>query len=382
MIENYFPNAADFDEMANHLASIASALGERVDISTWSGIQRAVQMGVAPTVLPVGTQLSVNHSVYGTKKYVVVAHNHFKDAKDDTAPTMTLMCQEVLLPSNNRNSYNPLPTSYDVREAFYYVDKELPAGTYNFTVPYAVDGLGAGTYYFTSPTLPVGTMLHFASLSDDEATIILAENFQTPISINDMHVSKGNVGTSLGAFSVELNHFERVLYGSNNYKESGVHQYLNSDVAKSTEYAPLTKYDIPSLITYMNGGFLNGLDANLRSTLVDVIIPCSANNTYESPDSDTKAGESYTVIDKVFLPSTRELGYKSNSFATDSTLPYFKNATNEMRIRYYNSVPRRYWTRVPESRSSFGVECINIDGSMVNIPAVNESGIVPMFNIG
>ena len=382
MIETFFPNADDFDEMADHLASIAYALGGQVDVSDWRGIQKAVKLGLAPSIFPIGTQLMVNHSLYGDVPYTVVAHNHFKNAQSKDAPTMTLMCQEVLLPSNLSSSYAPIPVNYDAFEAFYYAEKGLPAGTYYITFPYNVVNWGVGAYNFTIGDLPAGTSLCFAT-TPEEALIIEAYHYPTNSWYGDAHVTNGAIGTSLGTFAVDLNHLHRALYGSNNYKESAIRHYLNNVNARSTGFALHGKYDRPSPWLLANDGFIYGLDSGLRDVIVDVIVPCSANDTFESPDSDTVVGEPYTLVDKVFLPSATELGKNVSNSASDSAaLPYFKNATNEMRIRYYEGVPRRYWTRSPESRNSFGVECVNIDGGMTNIQAYNSSGIVPMFNIG
>lgn len=385
MIETFFPNADDFDEMADHLASIAYALGGQVDVSDWQGIQKAVKLGIAPSIFPVGTQLMVNHSTYGDVPYTVVAHNHFKNAQSKDAPTMTLMCQEVLLPSNLSDSYAPVPVNYDAYEAFYYAENELPAGTYNITLPYSIGAWEAGTYNFLLGDIdpyPKGTRLYLVTTPDEEP-MIEAYHYESNTWLGGEHLSKGDVGTSLGTFAVDLNHLHRALYGSNNYKESAIRHYLNNDEERSTEFTLLGKYDRPSPWLRSNDGFIYGLDSGLRDVIVDVIVPCTTNDTFESPDSDTVVGEPYTLVDKVFLPSATELGYNVGNSATNSVvLPYFKNATNEMRIRYYNNVPRRYWTRTPESRNAFGVVCADIGGGMTNIQAYNTSGIVPMFNIG
>ena len=63
-----FPNSAQFDEMNVNLAKIAKAVGGQVDVSTWAGVQRAVRMGIAPDIFPIGTQLLVKHSVYGDRQ--------------------------------------------------------------------------------------------------------------------------------------------------------------------------------------------------------------------------------------------------------------------------------------------------------------------------
>lgn len=374
MFENFFPNADDFDEMAEHLASIAYALGGQVDVSTWSSIQKAVRLGIAPSIFPIGTQLMVNHSEYGNKQYTVVAHNHYKNAKDSDSPTMTLMCNEVLPPL----------IIFDSPEAFYCTNTELPVGVYNFTIPYTVEERESGTYYFeTTNILPFGTSLYIPDHPDSPLFHVTAYHYPTRTYYGDYVVSKGNNGTSLGTFGVELNHTHRIDYGSNNYKESPIRQFLNS-ASESGNWTSQTKYDRPPNWVNNVSGFLKGLDAELRDTLVEVIVPCSANNTFESPDSDTKAGESYTVVDKVFLPSATELGCFGNGITNDSeTLPYFKNATNDMRIKYDNdTTPRFYWTRTPENNTSFSMEIINSSGKATSRKAVEGSYVTPMFNIG
>ena len=387
MIENYFPNAEDFDEMADHLASIAYALGRQVDVSDWRGVQDAVKKGLAPTIFPIGTQLMVNHSTYGDVPYTVVAHNHFKNAQSKDAPTMTLMCQKVLLPSNLSSSYAPVPVSYDAPEAFYRAEKELRDEIYNVTVPYTVGELEAGTYNFSlvdsdMQAYPIGTRLCLTTIADG-SPIVELYHYESNSYLGDAHLTKGDKGISLGTFGVELNHLHRVLYGSNNYSESAIRHYLNNEAAKPTKHILHGEYDVPAGWINTNDGFIYGLDSGLRDSIVEVIVPCTTNDTFESPNSDTVVGEPYTLVDKVFLPSATELGYNVGNSATNSAvLPYFKNATNEVRIRYYNDVPRRYWTRTPENRNAFGVVCAGIDGAMTNIQASNSSGIVPMFNIG
>lgn len=374
MVENFFPNADDFDEMAEHLASIAYALGGQVDVSSWSGIQKAVKLGIAPSIFPIGTQLTVNHSKYGDMKYTVVAHNHFKNAQSKDAPTMTLMSHNVL----------PSLIQFDNGEAFYQTDTEMLTGTYWFTIPYTIGEWKAGSYYFTVyDSLPAGANFYFGSTPDEEAMLILVENFSTSTYYTTLHAAPGVGETNLGTFGVELNHTHRIYYGSNNYKESPIRQVLNSALPAG-DWKPQTKYDTYPNWVRMTDGFLNGLDSTLRDTIVEVVIPCSANNTFESPDSETTVGKAYAVTDKVFLPSANELGCFGNGIINDSeTLPYFKNATNDMRIKYdKDATPRFYWTRTPENNTSFSMEIIDSSGKATGRKAVEGSYVAPMFNIG
>ena len=104
----YLPTSEQMDTMNANLAKIAKAVGSQVDISTWEGIQKAVRSGIAKDILPVGSQLAVNHSVYGTRLFDVVAHDYLKSVHDENAHTMTIQ-QHDLLPG----------TQFDGSEAFY-----------------------------------------------------------------------------------------------------------------------------------------------------------------------------------------------------------------------------------------------------------------------
>ena len=136
------PNYEQWAKMNDYLNSIATSLGSKVDTSTWAGVQKAVRLGLAPDLFPIGTQLSVNHSVYGTHLYNVVAHDYFKSVHDENAHTMTLMCHDTI---GN--------IQFDSSEAFYYAENGLPAGTYNFTISSDYGSWKAGTCTFCPNSL-------------------------------------------------------------------------------------------------------------------------------------------------------------------------------------------------------------------------------------
>lgn len=371
------PYAEQFDEMNRHLSSIAGALSYDVDISTWEGIQKAVRVGVAPRLIPVGTQLLVNHSLYGEKLYDVVAHNYFKSAYDEYAPTMTLLSHEVF-PN----------VQFDAPEAFYYADAKLPAGTYNFTIPTSISDFESGTYMFTlTKDLPMGGQLciEIADVdgTDELRVYAYASNTATN-SIEYCSLGKGNGGTSLGTLGVELNHSNRVFYGSNNYKESAIRQLLNSTSPSGSVWKPQTKFDRPPSWNTSRAGFAGGFDEDFLSAIGAVIVPCAANNTYESPDSTVTKGAKYTVADKFYLASQKELfGTGGNTVGDDSVLfPYYKDATNADRIKYRDGSASNWWLRSASSQSTCYTHCVSYNGGVDYYLSVDRTlGFVPAFTI-
>lgn len=375
MSKIYLPYAEQFDLMNENLMRIASAIGSDMDISTWAGIQKAVRAGVAPSLIPVGTQLSVSHSVYGDQLYDVVAHDHFRSAHDANAHTMTLMSHDIRT-----------KIQFDSPEAFYYAEEELPAGTYHFTLASAYSSWAAGTYQFTLTTaLNAGGQL---CISDKATTALTSLNVvsyssrTTTTATESVGITLGSDGTSLGTFGIELNHVHRISYGSNNYKESAIRQFLNSS-AETGVWEPQTKFDRPPTWVSDTAGLMNGFDSDFLAAVGEVVVPCSANGLYESPDSTIKVGEKYTVEDSFYLASYKELfGISADTVSDDSTtLNYYADTTNTDRIKYTDNTASYWWTRTPLYDFAYNVRRVLSTGEASGNYASASDGVAVMFTI-
>lgn len=371
-----FPNSAQFDEMNVNLAKIAKAVGGQVDVSTWAGVQRAVRMGIAPDIFPIGTQLLVKHSVYGDMLYDVVAHNYLKSVHNEDAPTMTLMCHDVLSTA----------LQFDAPEAFYYAEADLPAGTYNFTLATAYSSWAAGTYQFTTTkVLPKGGQFTISGYADAAMTARSVKAFtsRTTTTVSEtLTITEGSGGTSLGTFGEGLNHSQRVSYGSNNYKESAIRQMLNSSAAAGSVWTPQTKFDRPPTWLTSTAGFAGGLENDFIAVVGDVVLPCCANTIYEAPDSTVIKGERYTLNDKFYLASRKEIFGTDDSVADGSVLfPYYEGATNTDRIKYRNGSAATWWMRTPHGGYAYAVRYVDTDGSLNNNSAYNANYLAPACTI-
>lgn len=371
----FFPNSAQFDEMNQHLARIASAVGSHVDISTWGGIQKAVRAGIAPDVLPIGTQLKVSHSYYGDHLYDVVAHDYFKSVHNENAHTMTLLSHDVLD-----------QVIFDNGEAFYCADSDMPIGTYNYTLESSYSDWPAGTYQFsTDKIIPKGSHFTFFSTMGLGMVGNSVHVYAAPGSsalYADYKITSGNDGTRLGTLGKELNHAQRVAYGSGNYKESAIRQFLNSPSPTFSWWKPQTKFDRYPY-TAPTFGFMSGFDDEFLACVGKVIVPCAANNAYESSDSTTKLGEQYTVSDYFYLASQVEIFGISTDTGVDSSIvfPYFEDAIGADRIKYSSGAAAGWLTRSASSWSASGVRIVQADGNVNHYGANNPVGLVPAFTI-
>ena len=375
MSKLFLPTKEQMDVMNENLAKIAAAVGSQVDISTWAGIQKAVRSGIAKDILPVGTQLAVNHSVYGIHLFDVVAHDYLKSVHDENAHTMTIQ-QHDLLPG----------TQFDASEAFYYAEAELPAGTYNFTLATAYNSWAEGTYQFTlTKPVPKGGQLAISGYADAAMTARQVRSYAnqtTTTATESVAITAGSGGTNLGTFGEGLNHSHRVSYGSNNYKESAIRQFLNSSAAAGSVWTPQTKFDRPpSWLTSM-AGYKNGLDQDFLAVIGKVVLPCSANNTYEAPDSSIAKGTKYTLNDEFYIASAREIFNTNWDVADDSKVfPFYEGAGNADRIKYRDGSAAAWWLRTPVSGSAYVVRIVFSEGPISNNGAHNAYGLAPACTI-
>lgn len=376
MSKVYLPTSEQMDETLANLDKIAGALGSKIDLSSWKGIQKAVRSGLAPELIPIGTQLVVSHDKYGDMVYDVVAHDYFKYEKDKNAHTMTLMSHDVIG-----------GVQFDNSEAFYHAESALSAGMYNFTIANTYTKWEAGTYQFTlTQDLPLGGQLCISGVSNTSLTTLKVRAYASRFDVVAMEecvISFGGGGTSLGTLGTELNHVHRVAYGSNNYKESAIRQFLNSSAEAGQVWVPQTKFDRPPAWFGSTPGFMNGLDEKLREVIGRVIVPCSANDAYESPDSTILKGEKYNLADKVYLASQQEIfGTSASTHPSDSVLfPYYENTTDADRIKYMDGVAKYWLTRSAQIDNADVCRVVTPTGYAGTYHIAYAEGCVPVCTI-
>lgn len=376
MSKLFLPTKEQMDIMNENLGKIAAAVGSQVDISTWEGIQKAVRSGIAKDILPVGTQLAVNHSVYGTRLFDVVAHDYLKSVHDENAHTMTIMAHDLIE-----------GTQFDCPEALYYAETQLAAGTYNFTIE-GYDKWVAGTYQFTlAQAVPAGGQIcvsgQYPYLGNITSAKVSTYSSRTSTTaIETVAITEGSGGTNLGTCGVgSLNHTHRIAYGSNNYKESAMRQFLNSSAAAGSVWTPQTKFDRPPTWVASRDGYKAGLDQDFIAVVGQVVLPCSANNIYEAPDSTITKGTAYTLNDEFYIASRAEV-FGSHDVNDGSVLfPYYEGAGNADRIKRNNGSAAYWWLRTPYSGSAFTVRRVISDGTVDGYSAYYAIGLAPACTI-
>lgn len=320
-------------------------------ITTGPDIQAALDAGMDLTDL-VGEQVSCQKS--GTVITWDVADY------DTGEKAVTLLTQYAL----------PDSIVFEPQQALMYCANGLTAGNYTYK-------WGNAQYYITlTRDVPAGGQLKANT-----------EAFETYASQDTAEkIETGTVGadavegaTSLGQDAAgDLNHRDRVLYGSNNFGESGALQWLNSAEPANTPLPRVSKFSrryAPAV-----AGFMRGLDADFLACVAETLWKCSANNVYECPESlggIAKRGEPYTVTAKFAFASEMEIfGSYSGAQSGDQILGLYVGAENVDRIKYYNSSARSCWLRSPHPNFAYIVRSVNTSGAATNTSAQNGISVV------
>lgn len=128
---------------------------------------------------------------------------------------------------------------------------------------------------------------------------------------------------------------------------------------------------------------MNGLDDDFIAAVCETTVPCGSNNVYEAPDSTVTKGGIYSVNDKFFLLSNREIGFTSDIDDGSTLLPFYDGATNADRIKYNASgVAEYWWERIPNSGSAHNVRLVHTDGTLHDSNPNYAHGLAPACNIG
>ena len=90
-----------------------------------------------------------------------------------------------------------------------------------------------------------------------------------------------------------VNNHQRCRYGSNNYKESDIRQWLNSN-ADTFVWTPKTNYDRPA--TYKTKGFLKLLDSELADVIGTVDKQTGRNTVTDGGGQDTFSDKIFFIV--------------------------------------------------------------------------------------
>lgn len=293
---------------------------------------------------------------------------------------------------------------FDAAEALFFCSEALPAGTYNFTWDYATGQMVNGTYQFTTTVeVPEGGQIVLGTNSSSTAiTSCKISTYSSPASTTPLEsnivVTAGSAGTSLGTISAststddDLNCGQRIMWGSNNYAQSCVRQWLNSDKGLGQVWTPTNKFDRPATWHTSTDkayrGWMHGFGDDFLGAVLTAKVPCRTNSVFEVDSLDgTEFGtnEKYSLNEKFFLLSRPEIygTWDSATYKDGQLLDYYDGLTTAEIIHRDKGGTARYtWLRSPSPGYANIVRGVTTDGSLSYNVAVNATGVAPACIIG
>ena len=356
--------------------------------TSWEEFRKAVRSGKAQSLYPVGTKLYENWGDETSNAWIVVDYPN-EDRYIDSDLAQQGYTNRVMLMEEKLNYLR----RFDAIEAWLYAETAIPAGTYRFTIPdYDSSHGGNKTYIFTSTdNVPVGGQLTLTWAHNTNPTKVQGYSSSTSTTaLFDVDIAEWDdttACTDLGTIKLaladtdstygKLNHIHRARYGSNNYYQSGLRQWLNADATANNWWSPSNIFDRP-YDDRNTAGRLNTLSSNMKAVLATPTVNCITNNLFESPsldDTTFSLQTAYTVEDKLFLATHTETNLSSTP-NVDSVLAYYTNAQNADRIKYRQDNGNAYywWLRTPFPLHAHAVRTVNTSGALYSNSAVNTWG--------
>ena len=359
-------------------------------VNTWEDIKNAVRLGLGEKLFPVGYEFTtLDADTTQNIIWVVRAHDHHTAANNKLTHTMTLETKNVYSFSSGVQK----AVQYDATEAFYYTEQELAAGTYNITIAnqawYTADN--GKTFQFTLATaVPAGGQLVFAMTYNatlEGKSVKSYANKTTTTALETVTLTEGSEGTSLGTTngsSPNVNHMHRAIFGSNNYAQSAVRQWLNSAAVAGSVWTPTNVFDRPASWATSYNGFMHGLPADFLAVVQPAVLACRTNSLFEVESLDGAAfaiNQLYSLkADKFFLLSRPEIfgDWDSASYKDGTQLEYYNGLTATERIkRDAAGTARIAWLRSPHPSYASIARFVYSSGGVGNHGAYISYGVAP-----
>ena len=375
---------------AQQLIDAVRAISGQYNTMDVASIVAAIRSGNIDKI-PNGSVFKVPHAVYGDIYFATRAKNMHKVAGDTSRQTITI--QPIYLLSSGGGS-SAATFQYDRPEAFCKVAEAIPANTVvKFTAP-AVSSWLAGTYHFmATEQIPAGSILglsgNYSTALTSLKVNVYANNKASSASAQySISSGDGDATVNLGTIGTDLNHPQRISYGSNNEAQSNLFQWLNGDSGSGymdSIWTPQTDWDMMDTSFTSKKGFLGGFSDEFRSYLGLCAIPNITNTVFET-NGYTANGAKYTHNGYFFLPSRKEI-YGSNETSGEGDevqFDYYKDiATADAdKLMYAKgaSSPTTYLLRTPNSGGAYTVRLCytGSGGALSSYNANNSFGAAPL----
>ena len=370
------------DAQNTFLAALVEAQGGSVKPTSWSQVQALVRAGIASKVFAIGDQLEMQKDGT-TLVWDIIGFDHDTPTDSHMTHSMTIQLHDCI------NSYQ-----FDEKEAFYYADAELPAGTYNLTVgehTWVSSDVGKTVQFTLANAVPKGGQIKFNqsyNVSLIGATVSTYASGSATTAIETATMTQGTSGTSLGtiknSINGNLNSMQRALLGSNNWENSAMRQYLNSDKSAGAFWTPKSNWDRYPSWNASLAGFMNGMDEDFLA-VVGKAEKVTALNTVSD------GGGSVTTTETFFLISRSEVYMgKENSIDEGDPYAYYEDfstlsapgtGADANRIKYRNGSAQYWWLRTLYTGSANRERSVSTDGSLNDYNAVSSHGVAPACNI-
>lgn len=284
---------------------------------------------------------------------------------------------------------------FDAPEAIIYASAAMPAGTYHFNlykpsnIYYLNSGLQNRDVQFTTTVdIPAGGQLvvttgdfrNSTQVSDLKLTSYASRSSTTALESN-IACSEGTSGTDLGdankaANNTKINSTDRCLYGSNNWKQSALRLWLNSDKDANAWWVPQGPFDRPSGNVGVQG-WLYGIEKDFLDVLQDVLNP-TTQNWFDG-------GVTVNSREKFFIPSNGQVWFTSaetegkpwDYYTMFSDLAAAGTGADSNRIKTLNGSASYWWTRSAYSGDSNAEFLVAPDGSRYYNNARGSGGVAP-----
>lgn len=368
------------DMQNRFLAALVESQGGSFKPTSWNNVQTLVRDNFIDKSVNIADQFTMQKSE-NNLVWDVIGINHDTPSEKKHRNSLTLQLH---------NCFDTM-VQFDAPEAFYYCETGLSAGTYYFVIDSTYDSTNNdySSYQFTlTQAVPVGGQLTFPWDLQLKASTIKVNSFSSATSttpIEQVGVTEGTSGQGLGTltvagdFSNNLNSILKVRCGSNNYKESAIRQWLNSNKTAGSVWKPQTKFDRPPEWVDTLDGFMYGMDADFLSVIGKTHISVYDNGGFDEID------------DYFFLPAKSEVymsGWKGEgepySYYSDySDHPYEdSDDPDSNRVKYtFGGVTAEWWLRTPIFGDAFQVGSVSSTGASRNTLVYKRCTVAPACNI-